>query len=112
MSSNGHVKADELFRQSKERRYEDVSVRGHKFCLMTWTQREAALFHLENQKPGKAEQANERMISLTCVDPETKELLFSSSDVDKISDLDAGFVSALTDACMKHLDLSGEPEGN
>jgi len=112
MSENGYAKPEELFAQSKERRYADAEIHGRKFCLTSWTAREAEHFNKQNENKALSVKANERMIAATCVDPQTKELLFTTADIEKLRDLDAGFVSLLTDRCVSHLGLNEDAEKN
>ena len=112
MSENGYAKPDDLFAQSKERRYADVEIHGRKFCLTSWTAREAEQFNKDNERESLSVKANERMIAKTCVDATTKELLFTPTDIEKLRDLDAGFVSLLTNQCVMHLGLNEDTEKN
>ena len=114
--TNGYSKPADVFKRCSMRRYQDVTIEGHRFCLRNWTAREMERFNADNRKKELRDMANERMIAFTCVDPETKEPIFDAEHVDQLRDLDAGFIVALTQACTDHISVEietdEEPEKN
>lgn len=114
-SENGFAKPDELFSKSSDRVYQEVEIMGYKFLLRSWTTRELESYNSEGRKKGNEDNGNVRMIQKTCVDKQTKDLLFSKEDLSKLRDMDAGFTVRLAEACMQHIGLRDpeeEPEGN
>lgn len=109
-NSNGYAKPEELFSKREQRRYLDVEVQGRKFCLQSWTAREAEAFNAGNRDKRKRNFANERMIAQTCVDHESHEFIFSDEHIEQLRDLDAGFIGELTEKCITHLGLAAEEE--
>lgn len=110
MSSNGYAKPDDLFNQHKVRRYTDVEVGGRQFCLQSWTYLDMQEFN--DREFSASGDANLHLIVGTCVD-ENKKPLFSVEDITKLRHLDAGFVTALVEACLNHAGLGdSEPEKN
>ena len=103
MSKNGFAKPGDILGKKEQRKYVTVVVEGQKFCLVNWTSREMGKWNSDNRRRDHRDTANERMIQLCCVDPDTHTLIFTDEDVDSLRDLDAGFIVKLTNFCLEHV---------
>jgi len=114
--SNGYATTADVFASCNVKRFADIEVQGHQFCVTNWTSRELERYNTANRKKENRLIANERIIANCWVDKATHELVLTGvDDIDRMRDMDAGFVVEFAAACMKHLGLEIDdenPEGN
>jgi hypothetical protein len=115
---NGYATRDSLLAAPPQRRFVDVEVHGHKFKLRSLTAGESngcQAKHLAIEDEDKRAKAIAtlpcRTIVQCCVNAEGQRI-FSDTDVVKLMDLDAAFVTALATECRKHAGIEDDDEAD
>lgn len=99
--ANGYATRDALFGQPAVRRFKDVEVDGHKFRLRSLTAGESNPWAVKSQDRKGMVTAGARLIALCCVNADGQRI-FGDTDVAKLLELDAAFLSKLAKECQLH----------